>query len=67
MLGHPKYAYGDKVKFTIDGKEIIGTIEIIDAYGTFEQNREVSYDIMVKGEPWNMLYKHITENGVEKI
>ena len=70
MLGKPKFNYDDYVKFTVDGVEVIGQIYVIDAYGTFEQNEEVSYDIMVEnsphmgGEP--CLYKHIRESEVEK-
>lgn len=62
MLGKPKYTYDDEVKFVIDGKEVCGKIAIIDAYGTFEQNEEVSYDIFVESE--NTLYKHIRESSL---
>ena len=64
MLGKPKYTYDDEVKFVIDGKEVCGKIAIIDAYGTFEQNEEVSYDILVSAEPWDILYKHILESSL---
>lgn len=70
MLGKPNYNYGDKVKFTINGKEVIGQVEIIDRFGTFEQNEEVSYDIMadetnpITNSP--CLFKHIRESRVEK-
>lgn len=64
MLGNPKFDYGDKVKFEIDGKTKVGTIEIIDAYGTFFYKEGVSYDIMVEEE--NTFYKHIAEKFVEK-
>jgi len=64
MLGNPKFDYGDKVKFEIDGKTKVGTIEIIDAYGTFFYKEDVSYDIMVEEE--NTFYKHIAEKFVEK-
>ena len=70
MLGKPKYKYGDKVKFVINGKEVIGVIEIIDSYGTFEQHDEVSYDILadetnpITATP--CLFKHIVETNVEK-
>ena len=74
MLGKPKFDYNDKVKFKIieeNDKEIelIGTVAIIDAYGTFGQNKEVSYDIMVdsKSGNWPILYKHIVESLVERI
>lgn len=62
MLGKPKYNYGDKVSFEIEGKTIVGEVYIIDAYGTFFQNKEVSYDIMVPSiDKQECLYKHITE------
>ena len=74
MLGKPKYTYDDKVKFKIkrDNKEyeLIGTIEIIDKYGTFEDNSDVSYDIMVDKCPWNnepCLFKHFREDRIEKV
>lgn len=38
-------------------------IYIIDKYGTFEDNSDVSYDILVKEE--NCLYKHINERLIE--
>ena len=69
MIGKPKFQRGDKVKFTWtrDGQEIskTGSIYIVDAYGTFEQNNEVSYDIFVEEE--NCLYKHFVESMVEGI
>ena len=74
MLGKPKYTYGDKVKFKIkrDNKEyeLIGKVEIIDKYGTFGDNSDVSYDIMVDKCPWNnepCLFKHFREDLVEKV
>ena len=71
ILGRPKYNYGDVVRFhlgrTLDRngdeiypeRDIVGTVEIIDPYGTFEQNEEPSYDILNKEK--TMLYKHIRE------
>ena len=68
-VGHPKYNYGDIVKFKWDGDDNppkTGIIAIIDRYGTFFDDSDVSYDIMVKDE--NMLYKHYREDSViEKI
>lgn len=64
MLGKPKYNYGDIVKFKISDQIKIGTIEIIDAYGTFFQKEVPSYDVMVKDE--NCLYKHIRESFIEE-
>lgn len=45
-------------------KELYGRIEIIDAYGTFGQTKEVLYDIMGAD---NILYKHIPESDVESL
>ena len=66
MVGKPKFKEGDKVKFVIDNKELIGEVYIIDAYGTFFDDSDVYYDIMVEGNPYNTLYKHIKESGLEK-
>ena len=75
MLGKPKYNYGDKVKFKVKHQdneyELVGKIEIIDKYGTFEDNSDVSYDIMVEegnfpvGYP--CLFKHLIEDSVERV
>ena len=65
MIGHPRFDYGDLVSFTIDGKEKIGNVYIIDKYGTFFDDSDVSYDIMVEEE--NTLYKHIGEKGLKKV
>ena len=50
-LGKPKYKAGEEVCF-VWGKdknqEAKGRICIIDAYGTWEQQKEVSYDIDAK-------------------
>ena len=74
MLGKPKYAYGNKVKFKIkrDDKEyeLVGEVYIIDKYGTFEDNSDVSYDIMVDKCPLNnepCLFKHFREDLIEKV
>lgn len=68
MLGKPKYKVDDVVKFTIDGKEYEGEVFIVDAYGTFFQNEEVSYDIMVEDSPFggSCLFKHIRESSLNK-
>lgn len=77
MIGKPKYNYGDKVKFVLEDKEYIGEVWIIDKFGTFEDNSDVSYDIMVKdafkvGNDHyhpngnnDCLFKHISEKLVE--
>lgn len=74
MLGKPKFNFGDTVScvFTDDGKDfaVIGTVEIIDVWGTFEQNEEVSYDLMVKdwrGSGTPVFVKHIRESELQKV
>ncbi len=64
MIGHPKYKKGDVVEFTIGKDNYSGTIEIVDAYGVFEDNTDVHYDIlgMYKGEL--TLIKHCKEKFV---
>ena len=61
-----KYQNGDLVTFYFDtGKEKIkhhGYIEIVDPYGTFEQDKEPSYDIMIPH--MNTLFKHVVESDV---
>lgn len=70
MLGHPEYKYGEEVMFDCNGQSLKGRIYIIDAYGTFFDNSDVSYDIMVENSPrYNnakCLYKHINEKYVRK-
>ena len=62
MLGLPKYKRGDIVFFKFFDKEVKGVVEIVDAYGTFEDDTDASYDIYVEDE--NTLYKHIRERSV---
>ena len=63
ITGEHKYQKGDVVKFLArNDVEKTGVIRIIDAFGTFEQDEEPSYDIMVEEE--NCLYKHIRESEV---
>lgn len=61
--GRPRYRWRDRVIFQTMGKKKEGIIEIVDAYGTFGQDEEPSYDIYAEEE--NMLYKHIIESEVE--
>ena len=71
MLGRPKFKYNDEVQFEFNGSKFSGRIYIVDAFGTFEQNNEVSYDIMVEHYPdingGPCLVKHILETSVEPI
>lgn len=68
------YNYGDTIKFKFqyekeEPKELQGTVEIIDRYGTFEQNEEPSYDIMVDMDNNGTLclFKHIRQSLVELV
>ena len=73
MRGKPKFKHGDTVQFTLGDKTLMGEVYIIDAYGTFDNPSDVSYDIMVKNyqiedrEPGDVLFKHITESEVSKV
>ena len=71
ILGKPYFKYGDEVGFNLipykETKEkfFTGKVYIIDAYGTFEQNEEPSYDIMVEdynGTGKRCLVKHIRQS-----
>lgn len=65
MTGKPLYKSGQRVEFTCNGKIRQGEIEIVDAYGTFEQNEEPSYDIFAAEE--NLFCKHIRESDIIKL
>lgn len=71
IAGKPVFDYEDEVGFYIklygetEQKFFIGKVYIIDRWGTFEQNDEPSYDIMVEdfnetGQP--CLVKHIRQS-----
>lgn len=67
MIGKPRFKYGDVVEFMYNNEKIVGTVEIIDSYGTYFDKSNVSYDIMCdnyKGKP--MFFKHVREDGVKK-
>ena len=60
MVGNPKFDIDDLVKFEFGKNEFkVGKVYIIDRYGNFFDDSDVSYDIMVESE--NCLYKHINE------
>jgi hypothetical protein len=65
MLGKPMYHWGNYVTFRVTAEEKVGKIDVVDAYGTFEQAEEPSYDIFVEKE--NCIYKHIRESAVTRI
>ena len=56
VLGRPKYTYNDTVEFNW-GEDFtkVGQVHVVDAYGTFEQSSEPSYDVLVEED--NCLYK----------
>lgn len=73
-LGKPKFTYDDVVSFELEHNDktytCVGKVYIIDHYGTLEQNKEPSYDIMVEdflggGQP--CLVKHIRESEVKAV
>lgn len=61
-IPEPKYDYGDTVSFMSNNRIVSGEVYIIDRYGTFEQNEEPSYDIMVGEGDNRILYKHIRQS-----
>ncbi len=79
MKGKPHYKHGDKVIITfpetdhLNAGEHIGTIEIIDIYGTFDDPSDVSYDILISdyrhpSDPDKItpcLCKHWTESNIK--
>ena len=64
MIGYPKYTYNDIVVFTINGQDMCGIIAVVDIYGTFCDDSDVQYDIMVRDE--NTIYKHIHEKSIKR-
>lgn len=60
--GKPKYKRGNIVRMACEDIEKIGKIFVVDAHGTFGQNEEPSYDILVEED--NCLYKHICESEI---
>ena len=64
MIGKPKFKLGDWVAFNLQGETIEGEIWVVDAYVTFFQTKEPSYDIFSPKK--NMIYKHMEESYVTK-
>lgn len=60
--GSPRYHREDMVRIKWDDTEKVGKITVVDAFGTFEQSEEPSYDILVEED--NCLYKHICESEI---
>ena len=68
MRGKPKYKVGDKVQFELNDRTYTGEVYIVDKYGTFFENDDVSYDVMVEEFGENKtpcLVKHLTERFVK--
>lgn len=65
MVGKPKFEYGQYVQFYLDDKLVYGTIEVIDRFGTFFDDSDVSYDIFIYNGKERILVKHVKETGVE--
>ena len=65
MKGFPKYKLGDKVHFEIITADKTysedGEIVVVDKYGTFGDDSDVSYDIKLEDGNW---WKHINEKYV---
>jgi predicted HicB family RNase H-like nuclease len=68
MIGKPMYQRGNCVIFNINSELKFGIIYIVDAYGTFEQKQEPSYDLFI--DDMSCLIKHIKESqlvGVKEL
>lgn len=64
MLGQPQFSLNQMVTFNHNGTTKIGKVFIIDKWGTFFDDSDVCYDIMVVDE--NCLYKHINERALSE-
>ncbi len=75
VVGKPVLKRGDKVGIysMVDTEDMFfeGTVEKVDAYGTFFQNEEPSYDILVTDYPGSMdgrcLMKHNRESSCYRL
>lgn len=71
IVGKPKFKENDVVKFILNNYVLTGHIYIVDAYGTFEQHEEPSYDIWVDDGDYPInypcLFKHFKESQLELI
>lgn len=61
------YKINEKVSFLLDGKEYIGTIAIVDEFGTFFDNSQPYYDIYITLQNEKTLVKHIQQSCIRKI
>ena len=69
MLGKPKYNFDEPVVVKIDNIFYIGRIAIIDKFGTFFDNTDVHYDVLIEeykdGNP--CLIKHLPESSLRSV
>lgn len=72
MKGNPQFKIGDVVNFGFEFDDkpysLSGVIRIVDAYGTWDDDSNVCYDIEapdIFNEKVMCLYKHINENDVK--
>lgn len=66
-VGNPIYQSGDYVSFKLGTEKLTGQVAIVDSHGTFEQNIEPSYDILVNdylGTGDECLVKHVRESTI---
>lgn len=61
------YHINDKVSFFFDGKEYVGTIAIVDAFGIFFDNSEPYYDIYIKLQENKILVKHVPQSAIREV
>ncbi len=61
-IGHPKYQWRNRVRFVFEDWELEGIIQVVDAWGTIEQDEEPSYDILCEEE--NCVYQHVLESEI---
>ena len=59
-----RYEVGDTVSFLLDETLYIGTIDIVDAFGTFFDNSEPYYDIYVNIQEKRVLVKHVRQSCI---
>jgi hypothetical protein len=65
MRASAKYGHGDAVCFILEDTVHKGTVEIVDAYGTYFDNSEPYYDIRIHTKEDNtMLVKHVPQSAI---
>ena len=59
----PKYNFGDSITFSLKDGTYTGIVHQIDL-GTFANPNEVCYDVLVKENNKEILFKHVPEHLV---